>query len=109
MPGLLRCTCGDYARVLISFRTRGCGCSWHPAFPAPLFCEAKDLVQLGLIAPRDRRRVCPTSLQGAKRTKQSILLCAARCFAEPVIGRAFRATRWLAMTSHPPAMDDDPG
>src|SRR6266566_1867828 len=35
MPGLLRCTCGDYARVLISFRTRGCGCSWHPAFPAP--------------------------------------------------------------------------
>jgi len=31
------------------------------------------------------------------------------CFAEPVIGRAFRATRWLAMTSHPPAMDDSPG
>src|SRR5260370_14519510 len=34
-PGLLRCTCGDYARVLCLFRTRGCGCIGHPAFPAP--------------------------------------------------------------------------
>src|SRR6266436_6630595 len=35
MPGLLRCTCGDYARVLCFFRTRGYGCIGHPAFPAP--------------------------------------------------------------------------
>src|SRR5712672_2069418 len=34
-PGLLRCTCGDYARVLCLFRTRGYGCIGHPAFPAP--------------------------------------------------------------------------
>src|SRR6266404_5821646 len=34
-PGLPRCTCGDYARVLYLFRTRGCGCIGHPAFPAP--------------------------------------------------------------------------
>src|SRR5258707_5822094 len=34
-PGLLRCTCGDYARVLYLFRTRGRGCIGHPAFPAP--------------------------------------------------------------------------
>src|SRR6266403_6307885 len=34
-PGLFRCTCGDYARVLYLFRTRGCGCIGHPAFPAP--------------------------------------------------------------------------
>ena len=29
------CTCGDYARVLFSFRTRGCGRIARPAFPAP--------------------------------------------------------------------------
>src|SRR5258705_10155233 len=35
MPGLLRCTCGDYTRVLTTHCTRGCGCIGHPAFPAP--------------------------------------------------------------------------
>src|SRR5258708_6228145 len=35
MPGYFRCTCGDYARVLYLFRTRGRGCIGHPAFPAP--------------------------------------------------------------------------
>jgi len=33
--GCLRRTCGDDARVLFQFRTRGCGCVAHPAFPAP--------------------------------------------------------------------------
>src|SRR6266404_4934343 len=42
MPGLLRCTCGDYTRVLTSLRTRGCGCIGHPAFPAPSVCWAND-------------------------------------------------------------------
>src|SRR6266404_6896992 len=35
MPGDFRCDRGDYARVLCFFRTRGCGCIGHPAFPAP--------------------------------------------------------------------------
>ena len=35
MPGDFRCDRGDYARVLFSFRTRGCGCIGRPAFPAP--------------------------------------------------------------------------
>src|SRR5882724_7457601 len=41
-----------------------------------------------------------TSLRGALATKQSIpSLCGAMdCFAEPVIGRRFAPTRWLAMT-----------
>ncbi len=34
--GLFRWTCGDYARVLCFFRTRGCGCIGRPAFPTPL-------------------------------------------------------------------------
>jgi hypothetical protein len=33
--GLNRWTRGDYARVLCFFRTRGCGCIEHPAFPTP--------------------------------------------------------------------------
>ena len=36
---VFRRTCGDYARVLYSLRTRGCGCNGHPAFPAPSSCE----------------------------------------------------------------------
>src|SRR5258705_10752459 len=40
MPGLLRCTCGDYTRVLTTHCTRGCGCIGHPAFLRPLFIEA---------------------------------------------------------------------
>jgi hypothetical protein len=39
--------------------------------------------------------------QGSAATKQSILsfCCAMDCFAEPVIGRRFAPTRWLAMTN----------
>src|SRR6266851_2951406 len=37
----------------VLFRTRGCGCSGHPAFPAPSVGR-KFHAQLGRIAPRDR-------------------------------------------------------
>jgi len=40
-PGESGQACGDFARVLISFRTRGCGCGQHPAFPAPSFVGGK--------------------------------------------------------------------
>src|SRR6266496_2502596 len=42
MPGDFRCDRGDYARVLFLFRTRGCGRSGRPAFPAPSFLGPKD-------------------------------------------------------------------
>src|SRR5258707_4184207 len=67
-PGLLRCTCGDYARVLYLFRTRGYGCIGHPAFPAPSVLRGAN----GFSKPRApraarmRRRIC-SSLRGAKR------------------------------------------
>jgi hypothetical protein len=43
-----------------------------------------------------------SSLRGASATKQSSLLkCSSLdCFAEPVIGRRFAPTRWLAMTAN---------
>src|SRR5258706_5725247 len=51
MPGLLRCTCGDYARVLYLFRTRGCGCIGRPAFPAPSVIREAN----GFCKPRAHR------------------------------------------------------
>jgi hypothetical protein len=45
--GCIRWTCGDYARVLPTLRTRGCGCSGHPAFPAPSFSRRRILARPG--------------------------------------------------------------
>ena len=33
--------------------TRGCGCVWHPAFPAPSVLEGHDLTKLGQNMPRE--------------------------------------------------------
>src|SRR5436190_19876391 len=38
----------------VLFRTRGCGCIVHPAFPAPSDFWAIGFAKLGPIAPRDR-------------------------------------------------------
>jgi hypothetical protein len=38
---------------------------------------------------RENAELCLPSLRGAQATKQSILVVALDCFAEPVIGRAF--------------------
>src|SRR6266849_3875534 len=43
-------------RVLSTLRTRGCGCSGHPAFPTPSRGR-KINAQLGRFAPRDREVV----------------------------------------------------
>src|SRR5258705_685298 len=79
----------------VSFRTRGCGCIGHPAFPAPSIVKSGETVfaRLGPIAPRDREVVFGVAvIARSAATKQSTLLPAALtmdCFAEPVIGRAF--------------------
>jgi hypothetical protein len=47
-------TCGDYTRVLPIHCTRGCGCTAHPAFPAPSdFFGPNDLQNFGRLAPRE--------------------------------------------------------
>src|SRR5712671_1291212 len=54
MPGDFRCDRGDYARMLILFCMRGCGCIKRPAFPAPSDLSGrKAQTQLGHILPRD--------------------------------------------------------
>jgi hypothetical protein len=94
---VFRRTCGDYARVLPTHCTRGCGCSGHPAFPAPSNGAKDSMQQLGRIAPRGAKSYADVI---ASEAKQSIFLfvCDMDCFAEPVIGRRFAPTRWLAMT-----------
>src|SRR5258708_40283222 len=52
MPGDFRCDRGDYARMLVLFCMRGCGCIVRPAFPAPSIIEGHCLARLGRIAPR---------------------------------------------------------
>src|SRR5258706_1094651 len=53
MPGDFRCDRGDYARMLVLFCMRGCGCIVRPAFPAPSIIEGHCLAKLGRIAPRE--------------------------------------------------------
>jgi hypothetical protein len=103
---VFRWTCGDALACLL-FYTRGCGCSGHPAFPAPSDFGRMVLTQLGRITPREcgsvsRRhsgmREAQTSdvplhigesrdsgFDASHRSGMTVL----DCFAEPVIGRAF--------------------
>src|SRR5258706_5180294 len=68
-PGLLRCTCGDYARVSISLQTR-LRVQWAPGFPCALYSQRGETVfaNLGRIAPRDCGGA--TSLRGANGSRE---------------------------------------
>ncbi len=60
----------------VFYRTRGCGCSEHPAFPAPsVFFGRMDFAQLGRLAPRDRGGA--TSLRGGQRRGNPLFYFAA--------------------------------
>src|SRR2546429_6882681 len=55
MPGLLRCTCGDYTRVLTShFAREASGALGTRHSLRPLFLGERFLQKLGRLAPRDR-------------------------------------------------------
>src|SRR5258705_2494287 len=74
---VFRGTCGDYTRVLPTHCTRGCGCTAHPAFPAPSVFEGEWLCAPAPapLAP-GRQPVAgasPTSLR-AERSKQLVWL-----------------------------------
>src|SRR5258705_6120466 len=84
MPGDFRCDRGDYARMLILFCMRGCGCIGHPAFPAPSeFQKAGRSWQTSRETCGEIAKLCLTSLRGAPATKQSSFLPGAKmdCFA----------------------------
>src|SRR2546430_8078675 len=54
MPGLLRCTCGDYARVLTShFAREASGALGTRHSLRPLFTGRTVLQKLGRLAPRE--------------------------------------------------------
>ena len=65
------------------FRTRGCGCLGHPAFPAPsVFLREMTMQTSGEIVPRECWGVTPV-IARSEATKQSILSLrrAMDCFA----------------------------
>ena len=100
MPGESGCTCGDYARVLILFCTRGCGCGGHPAFPTPsLIRGAHDsCTTRAHRAARARSCVC----RHCEERSDKAIHCH-RCSGCGLLRGAchrarIRATRWIAMT-----------
>ena len=74
------CPGGPVVTMLVCFvlfRTRGCGCSGHPAFPAPSLVEGHAVATTRThraAGCADLYLKLPTSLSGAKATKQSSLL-----------------------------------
>src|SRR3984893_16724321 len=53
-----RCDRGDYARMLILFCMRGCGCIARPAFPAPSVLRGQNVeAKLARNARRDREAI----------------------------------------------------
>jgi hypothetical protein len=50
---------------------RGCGCTWHPAFPAPSFIWAREkfLAYLGRVARRDRGGMFASPLPPAREAR----------------------------------------
>jgi hypothetical protein len=75
------------------FCTRGCGCSGHPAFPAPsVLFGAQDSSTTRALERRGNAGACLCDvIARSNATKQSILSLRGEmdCFAELVIGRAF--------------------
>src|ERR1700686_5246441 len=75
MPGCSGEPRGDYARVLCFFRTRGCGCNGHPAFPTPSVVRGGGF--LGTTRARrvagKRGCVCLDVIARSGATKQSTL------------------------------------
>src|SRR5260221_7280999 len=70
MPGLLRCTCGDYARVLCLISHARLWVHWPPGFPCALCSQRRErfLQNLGRLAPRECgvvSQIGATSLRGA--------------------------------------------
>src|SRR6202051_3912551 len=82
MPGDFRCDRCEYScAFLLPIRTRGCGCTGHPAFPTPSFGR-KIHQRLGRVARRELFSCLETVI--ARAAKQSILSLRGEmdCFAE---------------------------
>jgi hypothetical protein len=81
MPGLLRCTCGDYARVFVFSHTR-LRVHWAPGIPCALCYQGGETVLANLARSLRRDREAMTeigapSLRGAKRRSNPLFLGAA--------------------------------
>src|SRR5260370_41407628 len=55
---VIRWTCGDYARVLFSLCTRGCGCIGRPAFPTPSDFQGERFMHTSGASRRGNAKLC---------------------------------------------------
>src|SRR5712672_1957702 len=93
MPGDFRCDRGDYARMLVLFCMRGCGCIERPAFPAPSVFLGETVLQNS----GDQRRGNAESYLkfNVIATRWLLAMTASRRAAPPVvIARLDRATQY---------------
>jgi len=115
MPGVSGEPRGDYARVVLFFPTRGCGCIAHPAFPTPSIILGKRFMhhsgvepsreRAGAGGPSDVVVGCQTSsLRGANATRQSTLAQPRKmdCFVVSLLAmtRAFAVMAGLVPAIH---------
>src|SRR5258705_6687960 len=100
MPGDFRCDRGDYARMLILFCMRGCGCIERPAFPAP--SEFQKAGRSWQTSRETRGEIARPCLNAAGCLKiESVAMHGARTRREPGVAAIVRdASRSLSSGAH---------
>jgi hypothetical protein len=98
MPGDFRCYRCEYSCAsALPLRTRGCGCTGHPAFPTPSSRAKVFAKTRARSAPRERERMfnrhCERSEAIHRAASKKAGLLRGACHRARI-----RATRWLAMT-----------
>ncbi len=102
----------DYTRVLSTFLHAGLWVHWAPGIPHALSGRNekhnpgeiaprdRGLISLNVIARSDSDDVSAVAQRAKAEAIQLVSFAQTKpdCFAEPVIGRRFAPTRWLAMT-----------
>src|SRR5215469_12612715 len=78
MPGCFRPTCSDYARMLLPFCIRGCGCNWRPAFPAPSALRGTTSMQSSGMSCRENAKARHCEEQNCRAGKAAAELRGAR-------------------------------
>jgi hypothetical protein len=99
MSDCFRRTCGDYARMLLSFAYEATGAALHPAFPAPSALRDEDFARLGRVsaAGMHGRVFSPEAL--CEGLSVEIILCHSgarveRASPESIVPRA-REEKWI--------------
>src|SRR5258706_10528068 len=96
-PGESGCTCGEYS-CAFHLCARGCGCSWHPAFPTPSF-RGEGFLQTSGVSRRGIAKLYLGVIARSESDEAIHFLMPRYGLLRGACHRArIRATRWLATT-----------